>query len=406
MELHVKRLEYSTIGLKNEPLKITYLDDTSYVTRTGCPICAMPETQALSQIRTKNQKGLEVHFCSECEHIFFKRHPDAAWYTAYYEAQQDVNITQSISFTRRLKRYVRNKPFVQNLWWRRLRKRHRSADAICTMLREAVTDANLLYFNRLDIQKVLEIGCGFGETLHLFRGMGMSPVGIDASPKRIAVCRAEGLNAFEVPLSDLSVVGNLGPFDLITSSHVLEHILDLDQHLTQISELVHDGTCLHFEVPNASQEHVFYRGYDPVHLHVFSLRSLGCLLSKYGFTIIRVIQDQNTHVLAIRSNKVSSSFGYRESEIVALYERGLSELRENIGQTVRINYIGTYGPTITNLTTGEEIYRHNIGFSIKDLPASSQHTLEGVLQQHQGKGPRPLVFRHSGDQAPVATFSR
>jgi len=269
------------------------------------------------------------------------------------------------------------------------------------MLREAVTDANLLYFARPDIRKVLEIGCGFGETLHLFRGLGMSPVGIDASPKRIAACRAEGLNAFEVPLSNLCAIGDLGPFDLITSSHVLEHIVDLDQHLTQISKLAHDGTYLYFEVPNASQEHVFSRGYDPVHVHVFSLRSLGCLLSKFGFTIIRVIQDQNTHVMAIRSNRVSSFFGYRETESVALYERGLSQLRENIGQTVRISYSSAYQTIMTNLTTGEEFYRHSIGFTLKDMPASSHYCLEGVLQQDQSASRRPLVLQHSGDQAPI-----
>jgi cyclopropane fatty-acyl-phospholipid synthase-like methyltransferase len=401
MELRVTSMQLPTMGIPGRTVAITYLKDADYVTRPGCPICGIEETQALSQVRTSNQKGLEIHFCTDCEHIFFRRYPNEAWYSNYYEWDQDFSKSLHLSFARRLKRFVRNRPFVHDIWLKRLSARHRSSAAISAMLREAVTDANLLHMARLKIRNVLEIGCGLGGTLQLYKSFGLSPVGIDASPQRVAYCRADGLNVMEVPLSDISAVGALGPFDLITSLHVLEHIVDLNRHLTQILELSHDGTYLYFEVPNSLQENIFSRSFDPVHVHVFSLRSLTCLLAKYGFTVIRIFQDLNTHVLAVRSDSVSSNFEYREASIVKFFERGLAQLREIVGQPVRIRWLSAYHTVVTNLSTGEEIYRHKLGFPIREVTAAMQFSLEGVLQENSASAEGALVFLHSGDQAPI-----
>ena len=411
MEFRVENVELPVWEISSwRDLAVMHIDDTSYITATGCPVCGNAETQPLSEVRTLKQRGLETHFCLNCEHIFFNRYPDEGWFTEFYKETKDDNSGVNNSLKRRIKRYLRNKPFLYDIWLKRLLARHRSAATLNAVLKEVMADASREYYVNTGlswlaqprVKNVLEIGCGSGETLHFFKSHGLSPVGTEASPKRVELCRAEGLNVKEVPLSDMSSVASLGPFDLITSAHVLEHIIDLNSHLSQIQELSHDSTYLYFEVPNALQENMFSRAYNPSHAHVFSLRSLTHLLAKFGFTVIRVFQDLNTHVLAIRSTSGSPNLGTKEALSTNRFAQGLSELRKNLGQRIRIRFAAMdFHREITNLDTGDEIFRYDPGFPTRELPETHLVALQGILQADSAASPDSLIFLHDGDKAPI-----
>ena len=226
MDFQINNISLPSQSLNQRSQKIVYLNNSDYITATCCPVCGSKDTRTLSLIQTKTQKGLQTDFCTNCDHIFFSRYPTQDWYSEYYNTRQDSSHNKQLCLTTRLKRFIRTKPIIYNFWLKKLRARHTKGAAIEAILREAITKANLLYLTRPKINKVLDIGCGYGGNLQFFQSIGLSPIGIDASPARVASCTANGLRAIQVPLSDISAVRSEGPFDLITSSHVLEHIVD------------------------------------------------------------------------------------------------------------------------------------------------------------------------------------
>ncbi len=71
---------------------------------------------------------------------------------------------------------------------------------------------------RMELGRVLDVGCGIGRCLHFVEGNG---VGIDHNPSSVEVCRAEGLEAYTPDEFDPEAHGR---FDTLLCSHVLEHM--------------------------------------------------------------------------------------------------------------------------------------------------------------------------------------
>ncbi len=85
-------------------------------------------------------------------------------------------------------------------------------------------------------ERVLEVGCGFGDLLTRFRRDGS--VGIDASPAMIDVGRARhpelDLRALDVERDPLPE----GPFDVVILSDVIGHLQDVQTALERIQEVL------------------------------------------------------------------------------------------------------------------------------------------------------------------------
>jgi len=76
---------------------------------------------------------------------------------------------------------------------------------------------------QLDIGSVIEVGCGLGYTLSVYRELGIDSFGIDVSKHAVAVCRNKGL---KVELQKLEDVRD--QFDLVSSDGMLEHFLNFE----------------------------------------------------------------------------------------------------------------------------------------------------------------------------------
>jgi 2-polyprenyl-3-methyl-5-hydroxy-6-metoxy-1,4-benzoquinol methylase len=83
----------------------------------------------------------------------------------------------------------------------------------------------------LDVQTVLEAGCGLGHTLQVYQQLGLQASGIDISPSAVAVCCKKGLQAEVKALSD---VGQ--QYDLVSSDGMLEHFLHFEPHAVEIMQ--------------------------------------------------------------------------------------------------------------------------------------------------------------------------
>ncbi|MFJ9410770.1 class I SAM-dependent methyltransferase [Streptomyces sp. NPDC101393] len=76
---------------------------------------------------------------------------------------------------------------------------------------------------RIGTGRVLEIGCGTGDTL---TGCAPGSVGVDHDPRSVERCRARGLTAYTADAFLASPHARPGAFDALLSAHVLEQLDD------------------------------------------------------------------------------------------------------------------------------------------------------------------------------------
>jgi 2-polyprenyl-3-methyl-5-hydroxy-6-metoxy-1,4-benzoquinol methylase len=196
--------------------------------------------------------------------------------------------------------------------------------------------------------RLLDVGFGDGAFLDRARSAGWQVTGVDPDPVTVDAARRRGLDVREGILDVL--YDGLGPFDVVTLSHVIEHVHDPRAFVRRIRALLKPGGIVWIETPNleGSGHRRFgaaWRGLEPPrHLVLFGWDSLEALLREAGFAALRrlprheVYAEQAPKSLAIRrgwsprrrpapgpgeriANRLlglGSRFDYRRSEYVTL----------------------------------------------------------------------------------------
>lgn len=137
-------------------------------------------------------------------------------------------------------------------------------------------------------QTLLDVGCGNGMFLSRAEMVGWTVTGIDIDPDAVKIARDNGLNVKVGSIIDIKVVEQ--QFDVITLSHVIEHVHDPIDLLLECYALLKPGGYLWLQTPNiASQGHRLYgedwRGLEPPrHLTLFSLNAMKQAILRVGFT--------------------------------------------------------------------------------------------------------------------------
>jgi SAM-dependent methyltransferase len=137
--------------------------------------------------------------------------------------------------------------------------------------------------------KILDIGCGTGEFLHNIQHKDFIATGIEPNEN----ARNQAKRKFGLAVYDETDINGLqkNQFDVITLWHVLEHVYDLDERISQIKELIADNGILIVALPNPSSwdaKHYkkYWAAYDcPRHLYHFDQINVKNLFSKYGFEV-------------------------------------------------------------------------------------------------------------------------
>lgn len=94
--------------------------------------------------------------------------------------------------------------------------------------------------------KVLDVGCGQGVALEIFRDAGLDPLGITLGPD-VEVCRGKGLNVREMDFAFLDFPD--AAFDLVWCRHALEHSVFPFFTLSELHRVLKPGGVLYLEVP-------------------------------------------------------------------------------------------------------------------------------------------------------------
>lgn len=158
----------------------------------------------------------------------------------------------------------------------------------------------LMGFARPMVQKVtraLDIGCSMGILLRRFEEIyACHLVGIEPSEAHRNHACKEGLTVYAT-LDDLEKAGE-ARFDLVSMSHVLEHLPDPVGYLNDLrdSVLTPEGWLL-IEVPNLYAHDSF----EVAHLFAFSLHILREVLRKGGFVVVKFEQhgQPNSQILPL-----------------------------------------------------------------------------------------------------------
>ncbi|HEX7816103.1 class I SAM-dependent methyltransferase [Dyella sp.] len=137
---------------------------------------------------------------------------------------------------------------------------------------------------------LLDVGCGHGVFLLRAQAAGWRVHGLEPDASAVGAARRAGL---EVTQGTLDTFSHAAHFDVVTASHVIEHVHDPLAFLRRACDALRPGGTLWLATPNAnSAGHQRYgadwRGLEPPrHLVVMAPSALEALLDRAGFERIR-----------------------------------------------------------------------------------------------------------------------
>ena len=140
--------------------------------------------------------------------------------------------------------------------------------------------------------KALDYGCGFGATLSLLSGAGVTAIGLDTSLSRVSHIQNLGIRVF----SQLVEVEEFAPYEILVCDNVLEHVPDPRLMVQQLASMCLQDSILYMSVPSYEQsiveqlqkDHALGQLQDKTlnpweHLNYFDLMHLDGLLEEENF---------------------------------------------------------------------------------------------------------------------------
>ena len=217
----------------------------------SCPVCKKTEHKRLYPVL----QG-ELLQCQKCNLVFFTPRPSFEDLTTYYNA------------TKYRDEYKASKMAGLNFAQARYQHLHQAIEHYAPEIL------------KLPHRKLLDIGCGEGDLLKIASNNSWDVAGVELSQS--AVEQANTLiGETVVQVGDLKSV-NLpdSKYNLVTSYHVIEHLLDPISDLTKINQLLEPGGIAFIETPNINSLGARLKGkkwshiIPPEHINYFNSKSL------------------------------------------------------------------------------------------------------------------------------------
>lgn len=210
-----------------------------------------------------------------------------------------------------------------------------------------INSENLIYVVKERDGRLLDIGCGFGDSLFFFREKGLECYGIEIDSRAASFCREQGLKVSQQTTLDfLDFPDNY--FDVIILAQVIEHIVNPDTLLKEIMRILRPGGKVYITTPNfSSYLRPIFRGFWisgwflPFHLHLFSADSIRKFAGKFGFSVSNIY----TKTPAAWFNLCVKAFLYRNMEVS-------TEKRNVIMDSVPLKFIITPVLKLLDMITG------------------------------------------------------
>ena len=149
---------------------------------------------------------------------------------------------------------------------------------------------NLINSLQKDKGIILDIGAGTGDFLLIAKQNGWKTVGVEPSEKAKGIAMKKGVTFVEAT-TDLDDHA----FDVISMWHVLEHVPNLENQITELKRLLKPNGTLIIAVPNfksfdAKHYGKFWAAYDvPIHFWHFSKTAIGKIFEKEDMLLEKVL---------------------------------------------------------------------------------------------------------------------
>jgi SAM-dependent methyltransferase len=137
--------------------------------------------------------------------------------------------------------------------------------------------------------RVLDAGCATGALIGFLQRAGFHDiVGLDPSPQATATA-ARTYSVPTVTGSFLSPPDDIGTFDLVVLSHVLEHLLEVRRAIEGMWQLAAPGGLVYIEVPDAERYANYlvapFHDFNTEHINHFSEATLCAAMAQAGFAV-------------------------------------------------------------------------------------------------------------------------
>jgi 2-polyprenyl-3-methyl-5-hydroxy-6-metoxy-1,4-benzoquinol methylase len=187
--------------------------------------------------------------------------------------------------------------------------------------KRAIKQKELLASQKSTGKNLLDIGCGTGDFLGFCKSKNWNVLGLepDADARKLAL---ENNNIETEDLSYLSSIEDNSK-DVITMWHVLEHVYNLNDDITEYKRILKPGGHLIVAVPNCgSHDAEHYKenwaALDlPIHLYHFQPKNIKELFHKHGMELKEVLPMKfDSYYISMVSEK------YKGGNIISGFWRG------------------------------------------------------------------------------------
>jgi len=230
---------------------------------TDCPVCAQSEYTSISRWDRRFKKLHQVK-CNECALVRHFELPDDAGLAKYYAEEYRLdyqNVSGPPTEHHRKKRINEANHRIRNL-----------GDNLNSGMR------------------LLDFGCGSGEFVELCGKQGIASTGFEPGEAYSAHARETmGLNVVTGAFQDLDFDEK---FDLITSFHVFEHLVDPLAAIKKMNTWLNPNGKILIEVPNTN--YILIKGFGGLHFaHTlgFARYSLEYLGARAGLKVAEVFDE-------------------------------------------------------------------------------------------------------------------
>ncbi len=289
-----------------------------------CPACDSDKYYLLYQsvkdfLNPTFEHSWDLFKCNDCDSAFLGRRPIEELigraYETYHTHLELHETKQDSKFLSKLKRFIKNSyigiKYSNKKEHDLLNYLANSLVYLLPSLRFKIDVDHRFLPKPIGFKRLLDIGCGNGYFLREALNCGWNAFGIDFDVKAIQVGKSMGLPCDLWNASNFDA--NDKYFDVITLSHVIEHIYHPRDFINKVSRMLSDNGILYIDTPNINskfskrfQNH--WRGLEsPRHLVIFSVSSIVSLLTEAGLSNIKFIKRYDVNSGMRRASELISN---------------------------------------------------------------------------------------------------
>lgn len=199
--------------------------------------------------------------------------------------------------------------------------------------------AQIIEKYHLKDKTILELGCGKGEYLSLFDGLGVTFRGMEYAQDSVRICREAGLSVEQgfVESPDQNMAG--APFDAMFIFSFFEHLPQPNTILASMKHNMKDDAIAVIEVPDFDMilQKKMFSEFIPDHLFYFTRETLSRTLERSGFEILEMNAVWHNYIIsAVVRKKMPLDLSHFTSYQEKLHKEMTAFLAEHAQKSIAV----------------------------------------------------------------------